>query len=589
MPAPLLAGLRPPAGRRRVALGSVAVLTCLLCSAAPAGAQPASFSPWDGALPAHATAAVSGARAGSGSAARIAPAEDRLGDPGVVADVPSEVKAPPELPAASYLLADLGSGDVLVGKAAHEAHLPASTMKLLTAQTLLPRMDGNLKTRATDSDARVDGTRVGMVPGREYTADQLFHALLMGSANDAAEALARANGGLEQSLKQMSDRAAQLGAKDTVPRSPHGLDAEGQQTSAYDLVAILRGALDTPKVAEILTTQTYPFPKYQPVEQPSSSASASGAETEAPSAAPNGGPSLAGTQQVASQNKLLWNYEGTIGGKDGYTDAAGHTFVGAVRRGDKTYAVAFMGAKSNDWRPMAGLLDWAFANGSKAKAVGKLPGAASPVAAPVAAPAANVATGAEVAPAGGLLAAIVGFFLTVLKVLAWTVAILAVAVVALRVRKLRRDARRRELRRQRLEASMAGVVRPEHPSTRAPYPTEAPAKRPRRPVRAVRTTRTAAPAPRPAKAPQHAAAHAAVPAFAGVAAAPTAASTTSAPSAAGSDEWTVAEDAYQVDSQTASAYQATAYAMTADGTTAYDPSLGDAGDSWGVHRLDQRH
>jgi D-alanyl-D-alanine carboxypeptidase (penicillin-binding protein 5/6) len=387
----------------------------------------------------------------------------------VVADVPSEVKAPPELPAASYLLADLGSGDVLVGKAAHEAHLPASTMKLLTAQTLLPRMDGNLKTRATDSDARVDGTRVGMVPGREYTADQLFHALLMGSANDAAEALARANGGLEQSLKQMSDRAAQLGAKDTVPRSPHGLDAEGQQTSAYDLVAILRGALDTPKVAEILTTQTYPFPKYQPVEQPSSSASASSAETGAPSAAPNGGPSLAGTQQVASQNKLLWNYEGTIGGKDGYTDAAGHTFVGAVRRGDKTYAVAFMGAKSNDWRPMAGLLDWAFANGSKVKAVGKLPGAASPVAAAPAAPTANVAA-AEEAPAGGLLAAIVGFFLTVLKVLAWTVAILAVAVVALRVRKLRRDARRRELRRQRLEASLAGVVRPEHPSTPRPLP-----------------------------------------------------------------------------------------------------------------------
>ena len=82
-------------------------------------------------------------------------------------------------------------------------------------------------------------------------------------------------------------------------------------------------------MAKVLTTQTFPFPKYRPVEQ----------QGEAPSSAP----SLAGSQQVASQNKLMWNYDGAIGGKDGYTDAAGHTYVGAVRRGDKTYAVAFMG------------------------------------------------------------------------------------------------------------------------------------------------------------------------------------------------------------------------------------------------------
>ena len=125
-----------------------------------------------------------------------------------------------------------------------------------------------------------------MVPGREYTADQLFHALLMGSANDAGEALARANGGLENTLTQMSERAAQLGAKDTVPKTPHGLDADGQQTTAYDLVAILRGALDTPAVAQILTTQTYPFPKYVPVETPPAGSS----DQDTSSA-----PSLAGT------------------------------------------------------------------------------------------------------------------------------------------------------------------------------------------------------------------------------------------------------------------------------------------------------
>lgn len=531
MPAPLPAGLRPFAGRRRLVLASSLVATALCCSAAPAlAAQPAGFSAGSG------SATVSAARPGAlppgagphtyGVARGPLAAEDhdRLRDSGVVADVPSDVPAPPELPATSYLLADLGSGDVLVGKAAHESHLSASTMKLLTAQTLMPRLDDGTKIRATNSDASVDGTRVGMVPGREYTADQLFHALLMGSANDAAEALARGNGGLDESLKQMSERAAQLGAKDTVPKTPHGLDAPGQQTTAYDLVAILRGALDTPKVAQILATQTYPFPKYQPLDTPASESSAAPPSSAAPDAAPSAaaGGSLAGTQQVASQNKLLWNYEGTIGGKDGYTDAAGHTYVGAVRRGDKTYAVAFMGAKSNDWRPTAGLLDWAFANGAKAKPIGKLPNPAAPIAVPagaagLAGAAAGLASG-EAAQEGGLVATVVGFILTLLKILLWTVLILAVAVVGLRIRKVRRDARRREERRRRIEASRQGAVRPDHPRTRPPH-----------------LTSVAVPAPR-----------------------------------------------------STSSYQATTYDMAADGTVPYPGTTPDADDPWAVHRLDER-
>lgn len=465
MPATPLEAPRHAARRRLIPASTSQLLTACLLSAGIA-APVALATPAAAAAPAGTAASAAYAAQRAPVAGPALPAEDRdrLRDAGVVADVPGDVQAPPELPASSYLLADLGSGDVLVSKGAHEPYLPASTMKLLTAQTLMPRLDAATKIAATQTDAAVDGTRVGMVPGREYTAEQLFHALLMGSANDAAEALARANGGLDKSLQQMSERAAQLGAKDTVPKSPHGLDAPGQQTTAYDLVAILRGALDTPQVAKVLTTQTFPFPKYRPVEQ----------QGEAPSSAP----SLAGSQQVASQNKLIWNYDGAIGGKDGYTDAAGHTYVGAVRRGDKTYAVAFMGAKSNDWKPMAGLLDWAFANGAKAKAVGKLPGAVAPVGAP-AAPAA-AATAAAPAEEGGILAAIVGFILTVVKVLLWTILILAAAVVALRVRKLRRDARRRLARQQRLQAASA---RPVHPAARParsapPAPAPAPASRP---------------------------------------------------------------------------------------------------------------
>lgn len=511
-------GPRLLAGRRRLAVAAAAAATSLGCAAGPAVAGSSDVF-----------AGSSEAFAGSGMAATGRPApgaprmaaedRDRLGESGVVADIPGGVPAPPELPAASYLLADLDSGNVLLGKGAHEAHLPASTMKLLTAQTLMPRLDATMRIRATDSDARVDGTRVGLVPDREYTADQLFHALLMGSANDAAEALARANGGPEVTLQQMRERAAALGARDTVPRTPHGLDAPGQQTTAYDLVAILRGALQSPGVGKILTAQTYDFPAYRPT------GTATGQASEGAAPAASTDPAPAGSQQVASQNRLLWNYPGAIGGKDGYTDAAGHTYVGAVRRGEATYAVAFMGAPSNDWRPMAALLDWAFGNAAKAKPVGRLP---APVpSATAGAPAAESAAesaGGQAGSADGMLAMIGSAVLTLLKVLLWTIAVLSVAVVGLRVRKLRRDARRREARRRRVAARGAD------PRPMVPCDAAVPAQHPRLVPLA---------------------------------------------------------DAMTADGVTADGVTADygAYGMTADGTVAYGLT-GQSDDSWAVHRLD---
>ncbi|MEP7161751.1 MAG: serine hydrolase [Dermatophilaceae bacterium] len=343
----------------------------------------------------------------AGPAPGSAAAQDRLSEAGVVSDLTDGTPAAPELAATAYLLADLGSGNVLIAKDAHRHLPPASTLKLLTAQTLLPTLDDNAEVSATDDDARVDGSRVGMVPGSSYTVHQLSQALLMQSANDAAEALARAAGGTEKASTAMNERAAALGARDTVAMTPHGLDADGQRSSAYDLVTILRGALSTPKVATLLTTRTSTFP----------------------------GGSEGGQIELATQNKLLQFYDGTVGGKDGFTDAAGHTYVGAVQRGDSTYAVSWLGARSADWKPAGALLDWAFAHGRQARAVGYLPATVPPVdAAGVTRPAAAVDDSGA-----GLLSALA----VVTRMLGWVLALLFLAVVALRIRKLRRDARRR--------------------------------------------------------------------------------------------------------------------------------------------------
>src|SRR5579875_2025014 len=81
-----------------------------------------------------------------------------LGSTGLVIQPHADAPAlPTSLPASSWLVADIGTGQILAAKAPHVRHLPASTLKTLTAITLLPRLDPDLQVRATQADARVDG------------------------------------------------------------------------------------------------------------------------------------------------------------------------------------------------------------------------------------------------------------------------------------------------------------------------------------------------------------------------------------------------------------------------------------------------
>src|SRR5579875_3818764 len=101
-----------------------------------------------------------------------------LGAPGVVVQPAAGAPALPEkITAKTWLVADLTTGDVLAAKGAHVPHLPASTLKTLTAATLIPRLDPASTFRTTNRDASVDGTRVGLVPGMRYTVNKLFQAM----------------------------------------------------------------------------------------------------------------------------------------------------------------------------------------------------------------------------------------------------------------------------------------------------------------------------------------------------------------------------------------------------------------------------
>jgi len=249
--------------------------------------------------------------------------------------------------AASYVVADLDTGAVLVAKAAHAPYLPASALKSLTALTLLPRLDQNARVRAEPTDV-VEGSKVGISPGSTYTARQLFQGMMLSSGNDAATALARAAGGVPQTVARMQAGARGLGARDTVVRNPSGLDAPGQVTSAYDLALVARAGMRLPAFRQLVATRRVKFP---------------GREVR--------GKRRTG-YEIQNHNRLLANYPGAIGVKNGYTVAARWSVAGAATRGGRTYVVTALSRSDGSWRPTAALLDWAFAHGGQARAVGRL-------------------------------------------------------------------------------------------------------------------------------------------------------------------------------------------------------------------------
>ena len=273
----------------------------------------------------------------------------QLKDPGVIVNLQTGVPAPPTMPGASFLVADMDTGQILAAKAPHTPRLPASTLKTLTALTLIPRLDVGAKIMVEPQDVRIEGSRVGILAGTAYSVPTLFQGLLLASGNDAANTLARANQSVAVTLGEMNATAAELGAFDTVAKDPSGLDSPGQSSSAYDLALIGRAAMLLPDFRGYVSTKT----------------------ASVPGGRSGDGKTVPGFK-INNHNRLLYNYKGAIGIKNGYTIAAKQTFIAAATRAGKTYIVTEMASADGSWRPTASLLDWAFAHGTDVTPIGEL-------------------------------------------------------------------------------------------------------------------------------------------------------------------------------------------------------------------------
>ncbi|MBB4705996.1 D-alanyl-D-alanine carboxypeptidase family protein [Sphaerisporangium siamense] len=252
-------------------------------------------------------------------------------------------KPPPKSEAASFVVADADTGQVLAAKDPHGRHAPASTLKILTAVTLIPRLNKNKLVKPSADACNVEGSAVGLTQHKIYKVHDLLRALMMVSGNDAAVALAEANGGLPRTLADMNAEAKRLQALDTVAKTPNGLDAPGQSSSAYDLALIARAGLAGADFREYVGTRIAKFP------------------------APAGK-----HYEIANHNRLLGRYPGMIGVKNGYTTKALGSFVGAARRDGHTIIVAVMRHEGSFWGEVQELLDWGFASRGRVQPVGTL-------------------------------------------------------------------------------------------------------------------------------------------------------------------------------------------------------------------------
>jgi len=329
--------------RRAAATGALACVSALLVTAgAPASAS-------------EAPASVARRLVVAGSLATDAVGGPALAAHGIVVHRTSRSAPLPAVQADSWLLADVTTGEVLAAKDAHHRALPASMLKTLTAVTLMPVLDTSQIVTATYDQARADGGHVGIVPGATYSVWDLWHGLLLPSANDAAAALADANGGMAATVAQMQAKAAYLHADDTTVRNDSGLDHPGQLSSAYDMALFARAALALPDFRTVTKTVSYNFPG-RPVKP--------GEKRH--------------TYKIYSQNRLLLHgYQGTIGGKTGFTSLAHRTFWGAATRGGHTLVVTLFQIKDPTEKAARALLDWGFANLDAVVPVGTLvePGA----------------------------------------------------------------------------------------------------------------------------------------------------------------------------------------------------------------------
>jgi D-alanyl-D-alanine carboxypeptidase (penicillin-binding protein 5/6) len=224
---------------------------------------------------------------------------------------------PNGITAASYLLVERDSFQIIAGKDYHRKLAPASTTKVMTTLVAIEKLAGNETIVPGGEVLKIPRSKMNLVPGNNYKSIDLMKGAMVESANDAAYTLAKYIGGTEEDFAaMMNQRARELGAVNTNFVNASGLPAAGQYTTCYDLALIFKEALSSNRFMELVSTKYFLFQdNYKRV-------------------------------QYKNHNRLLFCFEPAIGGKTGYTRASRHCYVGAFEKDDKVYILTLLGSRN---------------------------------------------------------------------------------------------------------------------------------------------------------------------------------------------------------------------------------------------------
>lgn len=252
--------------------------------------------------------------------------------------------------ARAILLMDYGSERVLYEKNAHTPLYPASTTKVGTAVYFLENHRKLLEKQVQVSDSALtmttekikneanfsdppwwledDGVIIGLEARQKLPVRDLFYALMVGSANDAANVLAECS---EQKIdiftENMNRYLKTLGCKNTHFANPHGLHHPDHYTTAYDIAVIMKKALSLPELRRCFLTESFfcshlKDPKKREI--------------------------LQGNELVRTDKPEYYSF--SLGGKTGYTGKAKFCLVSAARKSGRTLILALLGCSDKTQR-----------------------------------------------------------------------------------------------------------------------------------------------------------------------------------------------------------------------------------------------
>ncbi|MCL2577350.1 MAG: D-alanyl-D-alanine carboxypeptidase [Defluviitaleaceae bacterium] len=243
----------------------------------------------------------------------------------------------PKVNALGAILMDAETGRVLWGKNEHNPLAMASTTKIMTAVLALESGRMNETVTVSSKAAAAPKVKMYLSTGEKIRLGDLMLALMLESSNDAAVAIAEHLGGtVADFCAEMTEKAQQIGAMNTVFETPSGLDAGDHHSTPYDLALITRYALTVPGFIELTNT---------------SHASFSSDKRE---------------YSFNNRNRLLHEFPGANGVKTGFTNKAGHCFVGAAKRNDMQLISVVLGSgwgtkgKSQKWVDTKCVLNFGF-------------------------------------------------------------------------------------------------------------------------------------------------------------------------------------------------------------------------------------